>query len=294
MGKAKQVDSLNQKISALEAQQQELDGKIKVCSDKIGKVVALSEAKKSGNVALIIGVIAIIAEIILLCVGFKFRLLDIGIIGIFLITGVVRKTKGIKEAKSLSEELKDVDIDKENAEESRLLKEKEAIEQEIASLKEKIKELLIYDGKNWDLLNIDTNDRATVMSLEKDLRDLVDIILLSNEKWFLCDNWLINTIMLYMTAQLAKDTNKLNRYDTVLRNLRNEKSWPLTFLGTMVLVGDIKMLLLTGGSPDTENWETSRKKANVPEPTGDDAVFYQKATAAVDKIVKIASKQLSA
>lgn len=242
---------------------------------------------------LIIAAVAIVPEIVLLLSRSVFSALGAFVLGVFLVSGLWKKIRGMRDAKDISQKLAGIDIDDVREEMNRLNREKDKLEENISRVKAERYDLTHYHGKDWRILQIDPRDRATLKALEQDLRDVVDAIIHSYDEAFLSNNWLINNIMLYFNSTLGNDNSTLDRYVSVLRQISTDASWPLQLLYVLILGGSINLMseVLNDGK-DNQDWEQSRKSAGVPEPPDEDIAFYTDACIATDKTIEVVAKML--
>lgn len=192
MNKKENLSSLDQQLDALYVQKKEIEKQVEVCSVNIRRYADLVDAKKAGNVLLIIAAIAIVPEIVLILSHSVFSALGAFVLGVFLVSGLWKKIRGMRDAKDVSQKLAGIDIDDVREEMNRLNREKDKLEENISRVKAERYDLTHYHGKDWRILQIDPRDSATLKALEQDLRDVVDAIIHSYDEVFLSNNWLIN------------------------------------------------------------------------------------------------------
>ena len=241
---------------------------------------SMKEAKKKGNVLLIIGLLLIPAEILSCLFYSPFQAVDLVIIGAFLIPGIARKISGMREYKELRASLAGVDT-------TDIVSQTAALGRELDDLKDtlKKKERAFLTGWNYnDLKNLDS---VTAAQLEEDFIALMDI--LAN-----CDahddviitNWLRSAITENIIATVNKDTSASAKFDAVAEKLRATGRWPLAFLPLFILTSGLNVLNEVWNMGQHTTLDDAMKSANFPAPDDAYTELYANSVIAMERIVE--------
>lgn len=297
MNKKEKLEALDKKLEALHVRQKEIDQQLADYSLIARKYIDIPRAKKSGNVFFIIAAIVALFGVLLIVVNpdevLGFSLLAGFYICGLLIPGIIMKTKGLKKARKLQQEIDGIDIEDIFEKERRLNSERDSVNAEIYKVETEKYSLLKYHGKEWRLTEIDPQDSATMKALVQDLYDVVYAILNSKDELFISNNWLINNIMLYFNTKLSHDDATVERYDTVLSQMCQGTSWEYQLINMLILGGFIRMMGVVYEDPDCDDWDQIRKTARLRIPDTPDAVaFYADTITAADKAILLVGEVL--
>lgn len=241
---------------------------------------SMKEAKKKGNVLLIIGLLLIPAEILTCLFYSPFQAVDLVIIGAFLVPGIARKISGMREYKELRASLAGVDT-------TDIVSQTVALGRELDDLKDTLKKKERAFLTGWNYNNLKNLDSVTAERLEADFIALMDIIANCNaHDNVITTNWLRSAITENVIATVNKDASAQAKFDAVAEKLRAINSWPLAFLPLFILTAGLNILSDVWNMGQHTTLDDAMKSANFPTPNDAHKELYANCVIAMDRIVE--------
>ena len=207
-----------------------------------------------------------------------FEIVDLVIIGVFLVPGIVRKVSGMRAYKELELELADVSEEELCADIARLGPEISRLNGEIAEKNAILNQLQEYCGKYWVVSKtasapayaVEVNAYSTnTEKLEEDFCELVECIADDKGKSLSIESWLSIMIIQNTSAVAGRDQLVLDKFDSMFNLLQKQKRWPLVLMHAMISAATVTILSRVWGMDQeislAEGMETLIHTTQIPE-----------------------------